>query len=89
MGSAAAAFGGGGGFRRGIDEDTLTQVADATGGKYYPAESADELEQVFASLPTYLITKHEVIEISVAFVGRGRAVRRPALLLGRAWRPLP
>ena len=48
-------FGGGGGgggrrwrrrrpgFRRAIDEDTLTAVADATGGTYYPAESADEL----------------------------------------------
>jgi Ca-activated chloride channel homolog len=86
-------FGGGGGnqgsFRRGIDEDTLKQVADVTGGKYYPAESADQLKQVFAQLPTNLITKHEVVEISVGFVGIGAALAGLAFLLGRAWRPLP
>ncbi len=63
--------GGGGGFRRAIDEDTLMAVAEATGGTYYPAESADELASVFAELPTNLITKHEVTEISVAFVALG------------------
>ena len=73
--------GGGGGFRRAIDEETLKAVADATGGTYYPAESADELHTVFENLPTNLITKHEVMEISVALRGpRGGARRagRPA-----------
>jgi len=43
-------FGGGGaGFRRAIDEQTLMAVADATGGEYYPAASADELQKVFES----------------------------------------
>ncbi len=86
-------FGGGGGqpggFRRGIDEETLRQVADLTGGTYYPAESATDLEQVFAKLPTQLITKHEVVELSVGFVGAGALLAALALLLGRAWRPLP
>src|SRR4051794_30731361 len=53
--------GGGGGFRRGIDEDTLRQVAELTGGDYYSAESASELQDVFQNLPTYLITKHEIV----------------------------
>jgi Ca-activated chloride channel homolog len=81
--------GGGGGFRRGIDEDTLTQVAQATGGKYYPAESAGELQGVFESLPTYLITKHEVVEISVAFVAISAVLAVAGVLLGQLWRPLP
>jgi Ca-activated chloride channel family protein len=81
--------GGGGGFRRGIDEDTLRQVADLTGGTYYPAESAEQLEQVFAGLPTKLITKNEVVEISAGFVGLGGVLAAFALLLGRVWRPLP
>jgi Ca-activated chloride channel homolog len=81
--------GGGGGFRRGIDEDTLTAVANATGGKYFPAESAKDLEQVFASLPTSLITKTEPQEISAGFVGVGVIFAAAALLLGRAWRPIP
>ena len=90
-GFGGGVFGGGGqgNFRRGIDEATLKQVADRTGGTYYPAESAGELEQVFAELPTTLITKHEVVEVSVGFVGLGGLLCAVALLLGRAWRPLP
>ena len=81
--------GGGGGFRRGIDDQALMQIADLTDGKYYPAESSSQLEQVFASLPTNLILKHEVVELSVVFVGLGGLLAGISLLLGRAWRPLP
>jgi Ca-activated chloride channel family protein len=81
--------GGGGGFRRGIDDQALMQIADLTGGKYYPAESAGQLQSVFAGLPTNLIMKHEVVELSVGFVGLGALLAAVALLLGRAWRPLP
>jgi Ca-activated chloride channel family protein len=88
-GGGPAFGGGGGGFRRGIDEATLRQVADLTGGTYYPAESAGELENVFRDLPTSLITKHEVVEVSVAFVALGGLLAGLAFLLGRAWRPLP
>ena len=89
-GNLGGGFGGGqGGFRRGIDEETLKQVSDATGGTYYPAESASQLEGVFAGLPTNLITKHEVLEIGFGFVAFGALSAGLALLLGRAWRPLP
>jgi Ca-activated chloride channel homolog len=81
--------GGGGGFRRGIDDVALQQVADLTDAKYYPAESADQLQGVFASLPTSLIMKHEVVELSVGFVAVGVLLAGLAMLLGRAWRPLP
>jgi Ca-activated chloride channel family protein len=87
-GGAPGGFGGGG-FRRGIDDATLKQVADATGGTYNPAESAGELESVFAGLPTSLITKHEVTEIGVGFVALGALLAALAIFLGRAWRPLP
>ena len=78
-----------GGFRRGIDEDTLRAIADRTGGSYYPAETADQLQTVFANLPTYLITKHEVTEVSFAFVALAAALATAAVFLGQAWRPLP
>jgi Ca-activated chloride channel family protein len=81
--------GGGGGFRRAIDEDTLMSVAQATGGEYYPAASADELQKVFANLPTNLITKPEIMEVSVLFVALGAVLVALAILLGQAWRPLP
>jgi Ca-activated chloride channel family protein len=91
LGGGGGGFGGGGGggFRRGIDEETLKQVASVSGGEYYPAESAEQLQEVFRGLPTNLITKHEVFEIGVGFVAFGALAAGLSLLLGRAWRPLP
>jgi Ca-activated chloride channel family protein len=81
-------FGGGsGGFRRGIDEVTLQKVADLTGGAYYAAESASDLEQVFRSLPTELITKNETMEISVAFAALGALLVGLAIVLSLLWNP--
>lgn len=80
---------GGRGFRRGIDEDTLKHIADMTGGRYYAASSASELLKVFQSLPTYLITKHEVTEISVVFAAGGALLVALALALALRWNPLP
>ena len=81
--------GGGGGFRRGIDEVTLKKVAAMTGGQYYPAESASDLQKVFASLPMSLIMRHETIEISVYFAALGALLVILAVLLALIWRPLP
>jgi Ca-activated chloride channel family protein len=90
MGSAQ--FGGqpsgGGGFRRGIDEETLKEIAAMTGGTYYEASSASELLDVFESLPTYLITRHEVTEISVAFTAVGVLFAALAIGLALLWNPL-
>ncbi len=87
------AFGGGqglgGGFRRGIDEATLKQIAAMTGGTYYSASSAGELQNVFRNLPTYLITRHEIMEISVAFAALGALLAAAAMILSLAWHPLP
>jgi Ca-activated chloride channel family protein len=81
--------GGGGRFRRGIDENTLKQIASMTDGKYYEASSAGELMSVFQNLPTYLITKHEVMEISVVFAAIGALVVALAILLSLRWHALP
>jgi Ca-activated chloride channel homolog len=81
--------GGPGGFQRAIDETTLKAVADATGGTYQPAQSADQLRDVFQNLPTTLILKHEVVELSVIFAAAGALLITLAIFLGQAWRPLP
>jgi len=85
-------FGGGGGgggrFRRGIDEETLQQVADMTGGTYYAPESADELLEVFKSLPTSLIMRHETTEISYLFAALGSVLAALAVGLSLLWNPL-
>ena len=74
---------GGGRFRRGIDEEALIEVAELTGGTYSPAESAGELSQVLAELPTSIITRHEPVEL----VGGVRRARGPARRGRRAARP--
>jgi Ca-activated chloride channel family protein len=81
--------GGGGGFRRGIDEETLKEIADMTGGTYYSAESAGELQSVFQELPTHLITRQELMEISVAFAAIGALLAALAIGLSLVWHPLP
>lgn len=80
--------GGGGGFRRGIDEATLKEVSAMTGGEYYEATSARELQEVFQNLPTHLITRHETTELSVFFVALGALAVVFALALAWLWNPL-
>jgi Ca-activated chloride channel homolog len=81
--------GGGGGFRREIDEETLKQVANATGGEYYIATSAGELQQVFQNLPTYVIATRETTEISVFFTAIAVLIAILAMILSMRWHPLP
>jgi Ca-activated chloride channel family protein len=81
-------FATGTGFRRGIDEPTLIQIAEITHGEYYSAESASELEEVFESLPTSTIIKYETMEISAAFVGIGVLIAAFAFALSYIWRSL-
>ncbi len=59
-----------------------------TGGAYYSAESAGELQNVFQNLPTYLITKHETSEVSVVFTAVGALFAALAMALGQRWQPL-
>jgi Ca-activated chloride channel family protein len=79
----------GGGFRTGIDEATMKRIAEATDGKYYAASSASELQEVFNNLPTYLITRQQVMEISVAFAAAGALLAVIAIALSMIWHPLP
>lgn len=79
---------GGGGFRREIDEDTLNQIADLTGGKYYLAESASALQEVFQNLPTYVIATRQTTEISVFFTAFAVLLAILAMTLGFLWHPL-
>ena len=81
--------GGGGGFRREIDEETLKQVADMTGGSYHLAASANELQDVFQNLPTQLMTVTETTEVSVMFVVIGALLVTLAIALSIIWHPTP
>lgn len=93
MGGGMGMFGGGGGmgmgqFRRGIDEDTLKRVAALTDGEYYSAESTDELNKAFQNLPTNLIVRSEVTEITFIFAIAGAFLAVLAIALAMIWNPL-
>jgi Ca-activated chloride channel family protein len=80
---------GGFGGRFGFDETTLKSIASMTGGKYYAASSAGELQKVFDSLPTMLIAREQTVEISVVFATLAALLVISALLLAQLWHPLP
>ena len=65
------------------------EVVSGLDRSFQPAESADELQEVFEDLPTYLITRHETTEISVAFTAVGALLALLAMALALIWHPLP
>ncbi len=87
-GGGGGGGGGFGGFRRGIDEQALQQVSGLTGGKYYAASSAGELQNVFRQLPTYVILKHETSELSAVSAVVAAALVLLAIGLSLLWHPL-
>jgi len=82
---------GGGAFGRfgGFDEAALERIASMTGGSYYAARSAGELQTVFDSLPTILVTREETVELGVLSAALAALLVTSALLLSQLWHPLP
>ncbi|MCU1502438.1 MAG: hypothetical protein JWM12_1792 [Ilumatobacteraceae bacterium] len=78
---------GGGGGRNFLtrDEATLQAVAAKTGGTYYQAQDAEQLNSVFAELPRAIEHQHEEREISVWFVIAGAILAMGALGLSSRW----
>ena len=84
--------GGMGGFssrRWGIDEESLKAIAQMTGGEYFTASTAGELQDVLDGLPTVLISREETLEITVAFALLAALLVAAAVLLSQLWHPLP
>jgi len=74
-------FGGGGGFGPGqaggpgrgnflvADNATLKKVASVTGGAFFSASNANQLQSVLKGLPRQVKIAQRDVELSVAFVG--------------------
>jgi Ca-activated chloride channel family protein len=86
--------GGGGGGRGGgrnplvIDEDALRTVAEKTGGEYYRAESADQLQEALGDLPRHVTVVREHIDIASWFAAVGGLLVSVALGLAMWWNRL-
>ena len=55
-----------------VDEETLKEIAEMTGGKFYRARSGEELEQIYAEIDELEKTKievHEYIQYEELFFG--------------------
>ena len=79
---------GSGGFGAEPDELTLRQIAEMTGGKFYSATSAGELQLVFQDLHEYVAMSNQTVETSVAFAAFSAVMAMTAFLLSLFWHPL-
>ena len=93
-GWSGGGWGGGGGRGGGgrsplvIDEDALQSVAEKTGGQYYRAESADQLQEALGDLPSHVTVVHEHVDIASWFAGAGGLLVSVALGLSLWWNRL-
>jgi Ca-activated chloride channel family protein len=83
---------GGGGFGWGggrspliIDEESLQAVAEATGGQYYRAESADQLHEALGDLPSQVTLVNKRVDIASWFAGAGGLLVAVAIGLSLWW----
>ena len=72
-----------------LDEQTLKSVAEMTGAEYYLAESADELLEVFSTIPVQLRKNTVRMEVSAVFTAIAALLAVVAVALGLRWNPLP
>jgi Ca-activated chloride channel homolog len=84
--------GGGRGRFLQIDEETLTRVAEMTGGEYFKADNAEALSDVLLNLPNTIVWQRQDVEITVWFALAGALLVLVAVGLSQWWNrsaPLP
>jgi Ca-activated chloride channel family protein len=57
-----------------LDEATLKQISDTTGGTYYAADDAKDLAAIYDTIDTHLVVRPEAMEITSLFAGAGVVV---------------
>jgi Ca-activated chloride channel family protein len=87
-----AGGGTGGGFGRSggrspriIDEPNLQSIAEVTGGQYYKAESADQLQEALGDLPSRVTVVRKHVDIASWFAGAGGLLVAVAVGLSLWW----
>ena len=72
-----------------LDEPTLSRVAEITDAEYYLADSADELFEVFSTIPVQIEQKKVRMEVSALLTAISALLMLGAVTLGLWWSPLP
>jgi Ca-activated chloride channel family protein len=71
--------------RVGLDESTLQNIAETTGGQYFYAADAAELQQIYARLGSQVQWVPEPTEVTALVTGLGTALLTAAGLLSLGW----
>jgi Ca-activated chloride channel homolog len=79
---------GGGRNPRVIDEEALQVVAKTTGGQYYKAENADQLQKALGDLPSRVTVAKKHVDIASWFAGAGGLLVAVAVGLSLWWNRL-
>jgi Ca-activated chloride channel family protein len=90
LGGRGGGFGGGFGGPGGrsplvADDDTLKQVAATTGGRFYKAQNADQLQGALSDLPRTITVTHEDKDLAAWFSGLGGLLIAAAVGLSLWW----
>ena len=83
FGTAAGTIGGG--QQVPVDGETLRSIADATGGRYFEAASAEELRSAYADIGSSVGYRTEVRDVSARFIGAGLVAALLAALASMFW----
>lgn len=78
---------GGNGFRAELDEETLRAIAEETGGEYFYAANATELDKIYNNLGLNLVFKLEKMELTVWLTALASLCLLGSLLLSLVWNP--
>jgi Ca-activated chloride channel family protein len=74
----------------GVDEATLQSIADATGGKYYYAEAAGQLDQIYSNLGSQFAWQFVRFDATVPMIALGALAVLAAAAFSLGWfRVLP
>ncbi len=68
-----------------LDEPSLRQIAEVTGGTYYAATDPAELEGIYRSIETRLVLRPEATEVTSLFAGAAVLLLTAGALAGLRW----
>ena len=71
------------------DHPTLKEIATRTGGSYYAAKDADQLQEVFSDLPNEVLTQRERREVTWMLAALGALLAAGAVAASMRWSPYP
>jgi len=72
-----------------VDEDALRTVAKTTGGEYFQATDAEQLNTVLADLPKHVTAEQQDVEVSAGFVALATGLLIAGLWLCVRWSTFP